>query len=447
MEKQREELSEEAGITDEVLQRYSELEKKISDQNDINEALQKESPKAESLCVPFAFIPEITTVTSDGKPCYSFEDLPTVKEILTDAIAKIDKAITEMWTPVYQSVKEEISKKKAENQSILSDLQNSFSPLQLVVSKNDQLKRIDLQLQEEKVKLRKARSYEETKKENIQKAEDLKAKILASRQDIKAAYTTFTTEVSSANIPGSDLEFVAEIQNKQHDLFEAISSLFDNRNLRTFRERTKYNILDKDDLEIDDGFFAALWDAMTHGVLSFKGGNTLQTSLERLFSDWFFVHYVVKSGSDTISNMSPGKKALVLLELIVNLEKSKCPILIDQPEDDLDNRSIFTDLVTYLKTKKHERQIIVVTHNANVVVGADAEEVIIANQTGKESPNRLKRFEYRCGAIENTAPVYDENGEILPGVLNQKGIQEQICDILEGGRVAFELRRKKYIGT
>lgn len=447
MEKQREELSEEAGITDEVLQRYSELEKQISDQNDINEALQKESPKVESLCVPFAFIPEITTVTSDGMPCYSFEDLPTVKEILTDAIAKIDIAITEIWTPVYQSVKEEISKKKAENQSILSDLQNNFLPLQQLVSKNDQLKRIDLQLQEEKAKLRKARSYEETKKENNQKAEDLKAKILASRQEIKAAYTTFTTEVSSANMPGSDLEFVAEIQDKRHDLFEAISSLFDNRNLRTFRERTKYNILDKDDLDIDDGLFTALWDAMTNGILSYKGGNTLQTSLERLFSDWFFVHYVVKSGSDTISNMSPGKKALVLLELIVNLEKSKCPILIDQPEDDLDNRSIFTDLVTYLKTKKHERQIIVVTHNANVVVGADAEEVIIANQTGKESPNRLKRFEYRCGAIENTASVYDAKGEILPGVLNQKGIQEQICDILEGGRIAFELRRKKYIGT
>ena len=96
---------------------------------------------------------------------------------------------------------------------------------------------------------------------------------------------------------------------------------------------------------------------------------------------------------------------------------------------------------------KHERQIIVVTHNANVVIGADAEEVIIANQHGKESPNNHKRFEYRCGAIENNSPVYDDHGMIKPGVLNQKGIQEQICDILEGGRVAFELRRKKYICT
>lgn len=136
----------------------------------------------------------------------------------------------------------------------------------------------------------------------------------------------------------------------------------------------------------------------------------------------------------------------MLLELIVNLENGNCPILIDQPEDDLDNRSIYTDLVKYLKEKKHERQIIVVTHNANVVVGADAEEVIIANQVGKESENYSKRFEYRCGAIENDRPVY-ENGTIRRGILNQKGIQEQICDILEGGKDAFELRRNKYFST
>lgn len=85
-----------------------------------------------------------------------------------------------------------------------------------------------------------------------------------------------------------------------------------------------------------------------------------------------------------------------------------------------------------------------VTHNANVVLGADAEEIIIANQAGREAANYEKRFEYRCGAIEDNVPVYGEDNKVLPGVLNQKGIQEQICDILEGGRIAFELRRDKY---
>lgn len=446
LERQRENLSAEAGITDEILQQYANLEKRISECNNINEVIQREEPILNSLCVPFAFIPNITTVTADGNPSYNYDEISTVKEVLAEIIVRINKAILEIWEPAHRSLKEIVSNKNEENQRILSELHNSFSPLQQLVSKNDQLKKIDQQLQEEKEKLRKAKSVEETRKENIIKADDLKGKILASRQKTRFVYDVFATKISATNMPDSDLEFVADIQDKKLELCEAIGSLFDNRNLRTFKDRTKYNILDKDELEIDDGLFDALWEAMTNKTLSFKGGNTLQTSLERLFSDWVYVHYIVRSSNETINNMSPGKKALVLLEMIVNLEMSKCPILIDQPEDDLDNRSIFTDLVAYLKSKKHERQIIVVTHNANVVIGADAEEVIIANQKGKEAPNRLKRFEYRCGAIENTSPVCVA-GEIIPGVLNQKGIQEQICDILEGGKIAFELRRKKYIGT
>ena len=101
---------------------------------------------------------------------------------------------------------------------------------------------------------------------------------------------------------------------------------------------------------------------------------------------------------DTIDVMSPGKKALVLLKLLISLANSKCPILIDQPEDDLDNRSIFDDLIPFIKSKKKDRQIIVVTHNANIVLGSDAEEVIIANQNGKNSPNKEYRFEYRSGS-------------------------------------------------
>ena len=111
----------------------------------------------------------------------------------------------------------------------------------------------------------------------------------------------------------------------------------------------------------------------------------------------------------------------------------------------MDNRSIYDDLVQYIKKKKKERQIIVVTHNANVVLGADAEEIVIANQNGKGTENALKRFEYRSGAIENDTVEVDAHGQPLPGILNSRGLQTQICDILEGGRLAFELRQNKYM--
>ena len=78
--------------------------------------------------------------------------------------------------------------------------------------------------------------------------------------------------------------------------------------------------------------------------------------------------------------------------------------MLIRPEDDLDNRSIFDELIPFIKKKKIMRQIIVVTHNANVVLGADSDEVIVANQHGKNSPNREFRFEYRSGSIEDDLP-------------------------------------------
>ena len=114
-------------------------------------------------------------------------------------------------------------------------------------------------------------------------------------------------------------------------------------------------------------------------------------------------------------------------------------MLIGQPEDDLDNRSIFDDLVKYIKEKKIARQIVIVTHNANIVVGADSDEIIVVNQDGQNTPNANVRFEYVSGAIENS---WKKEGELI--VLHAQGIKEHICEVLEGGEKAFEKRKNKY---
>ena len=67
----------------------------------------------------------------------------------------------------------------------------------------------------------------------------------------------------------------------------------------------------------------------------------------------------------------------------------------------------FDELIPFIKKKKIDRQIIIVTHNANVVLGGDAEEIIVANQEGKNTPNKKYKFEYRSGAIEDDQP-YDK---------------------------------------
>ena len=138
--------------------------------------------------------------------------------------------------------------------------------------------------------------------------------------------------------------------------------------------------------------------------------------------------------------MSEGKKAFVILRLLLDFSKNDYPILIDQPEDDLDNRAIYHDLVQYLREKKRVRQIILVTHSPNIVVGADAEEVIVANQHGihNENPESIK-FCYRTGAIEES--FNDEEQEYI---LYKYGIREHVCEILEGGKAAFRIREQKY---
>ncbi len=129
--------------------------------------------------------------------------------------------------------------------------------------------------------------------------------------------------------------------------------------------------------------------------------------------------------------------------IIIGLSDSKTPILIDQPEDNLDNRSVTNDLVKYLKEKKKERQIILVTHNANIVVNADAENIIVANQKGQNEEDQegsIYQFDYINGALEDTFPEKKDVKDLLKSM----GIREHIAEIVEGGKEAFKKREEKY---
>ena len=83
-------------------------------------------------------------------------------------------------------------------------------------------------------------------------------------------------------------------------------------------------------------------------------------------------------------------------------------------------------LVPYFKEAKNRRQIIMVTHNPNLVVGTDSDQVIVAD-SNREDVDKLPKFNYISGGLEN--PV----------------IIEKVCNILEGGKTAFEKRHKRYL--
>ncbi|MGV5803505.1 TrlF family AAA-like ATPase [Escherichia coli] len=172
-----------------------------------------------------------------------------------------------------------------------------------------------------------------------------------------------------------------------------------------------------------------------------KKGITKKDILYTLYDDYFFIDYEIIYNNDEIIKMSPGKRGLVLLNLLLHLSNASHPILIDQPEDNLDNRTIYEQLNRFIKQRKKTRQIILVTHNANLVVSADSECVIVANQTGqiKDGENEEYQFEYISNALENTFEKIQDTC-----LLKSMGIRQHVCEILEGGQDAFKEREIKY---
>ena len=176
-------------------------------------------------------------------------------------------------------------------------------------------------------------------------------------------------------------------------------------------------------------------------IIKLNQGSNLDDVVHSLMDDNFYIEYDLKQGGDFLMRMSPGKRGIILFQLFLQLSNATTPILIDQPEDNLDNRTVYQELNNFIKRKKLERQIIIVSHNANLVVSTDSEEIIVANQIGenKEALNAKYRFEYVTGALENK---FEDTTQ--KGILYQKGIRNHVCEILEGGEEAFKKREQKY---
>lgn len=184
------------------------------------------------------------------------------------------------------------------------------------------------------------------------------------------------------------------------------------------------------------------------GVLYFADGSTCYVNkdvklidiFESFINDNYKLSFEITYKNDVLHHMSPGKKGTVLLILFLQISAANYPILIDQPEDNLDNRTIYQLLCSMIKRKKRERQIIIVTHNANLVVGTDSENVIVANQQGQiDNASQPYRFEYVNGPIEMSFVDDTKKNELY-----SRGVREHVCDILEGGEEAFETRERKY---
>ncbi|QDX81039.1 ABC transporter [Denitratisoma sp. DHT3] len=152
-----------------------------------------------------------------------------------------------------------------------------------------------------------------------------------------------------------------------------------------------------------------------------RGGDPLDI-FDYLFGmSYLAPRYSLTFDQQEISQLSPGERGLLLLVFYLLVDKDDIPIIIDQPEENLDNQTIFKVLVKCIKAAKQRRQVIMVTHNPNLAVVCDAEQIICA--TCDKATNT---FNYISGGIES--PV----------------IKARVVEILEGTEPAFKNRKWKY---
>jgi len=142
-------------------------------------------------------------------------------------------------------------------------------------------------------------------------------------------------------------------------------------------------------------------------------------------TDHIAVRYAVEYDGVDIRHLSPGTRGIVLLLLYLGFDDSDDrPLIIDQPEENLDPKSVYDELVGLFVQAKTKRQVILVTHNANLVINTEADQVIVAS-SGNNAGDGLPPITYRTGSLDDAAT------------------RHSVCDILEGGERAFRERAKR----
>lgn len=186
--------------------------------------------------------------------------------------------------------------------------------------------------------------------------------------------------------------------NDQCDLIDMLSSIIESLESETRQGESVTRYID-DQIDDMEGFYNYLFGL-----------------------DYLAENYQLKLGNKSLETLSPGEKGALLLVFYLLLDKSNIPLILDQPEDNLDNQSVYQILVPFIKEAKKRRQIVMITHNPNLAVVGDAEQIVRVDIR----KDKLNEFMWISGSIEN--PL----------------VKKAIVDVLEGTMPAFQNRSNKY---
>ncbi len=415
----------ESGIETLINQRQvfsSENEKIISFKNSLQEKISLFDEILESL-QDYTF--DITDISEELKTILSNTD-NTVKQVV-DSIkkAKIDYTINieklnkdienSQWVKDLAKNKEEIEAKKTElGEKGLKNIDNFENLIEQKESKNQDIARLN--------------KLEDTLIKEIKKRDEISGELLAVRGQITSARIKFLNSILS----GQNVEIIVKpyrdkdsyeiefrnIMQRPTGFEQSIEFLVDKCFKGKLPDKIKEIHKDLDALrkgEIPQGY-----DGHFKNCIQGLDDNQFVKLKLLLPEDEIFAQYK-PSGSSTfkpISNASAGQKTSTILTFI--LSHGTKPLILDQPEDDLDNHLVYGLIVDRLRESKENRQVIVVTHNANIPVNGDSELIIAMDSESKY------------------LTVFKD------GTIEEAHIKKEICDVMEGGEDAFKLRSKRY---
>lgn len=357
---------------------------------------------------------------------YDKKLLKPIEDDLNDFTEHLNKEVQDKYNAKVLGWTSLIDKKIIAWQKEIEGIQENmiYKKGMAISESNTELSLLDQRIRDGNEALGKITSYKEQKS-------NIKSEISSYKKQIIDNYSCYKDlrESLENDFEISEVDLEIKLEFKQIDLYNEFVFINGQGNTKTqFIE----NLQNDFDSEIDKIF--------DKKDLKYNNKKTEAELIQKFFGTHFYDYdFKIIYQVDEFKQMSPGKKAFVILKLILEFSDSKIPVLIDQPEDSLDNRAIYNELTKYIKETKRDRQIIIVTHNPNIVVGADCENIIVANQHSENSKNKNNvRFDYINGSLENS---YVKKS---PFVLERNGIREHIFEILEGGKEAFEKRKQKY---
>lgn len=361
---------------------------------------------------------------------------PETKEPLQESYRRLSQEFLDKWAEI---VAESIVKGKDRKASCLLATQKIESDFNFIkcseyFKENTTYLEIETQLKLEKTRLELFNSKENELQNQLTEIENKKRLILEKHSEY---YTTSATIADGLNYTRDDVKIVCSVRFLAEKYKQILGDRFVQR---AYEIQAIVNHEYRDHANFIE-HLSTVFDRILDGTIPLRTSTTSQQAIIDVFTNSYFdINYDVLYENDSLSQMSEGKKAFIILRMLLDFNESGYPILIDQPEDDLDNRAIYDEMATYLKKIKKLRQVIVVSHNPNIVVGGDSELVVCANQDGigNKNHNRVK-FEYVAGSLENTCQKVEATS-----ILATQGVKEHVCDILEGGNEAFLQRERKY---